>query len=171
MEALRVARGWGSHIFRHSAHRWWQGCQPYAPAAFYPQEDTWYSFLSEAESTPGPFGYPYYNMYMFYSVHNKPLSSQYVLFIYSTKVKYPSIKRVLEITDILHVIVHSKICLRIKLSPFHIMIFCWHPCFCNVWYMFIVNAKMYNYFMNLLFLCVCVILLHNYVPPSSICTH
>jgi hypothetical protein len=52
VEALRVARGWGSHIFRHSAHRWWQGCQPYGPAAFYPQEDSWYSFLLEAESTP-----------------------------------------------------------------------------------------------------------------------
>jgi hypothetical protein len=24
----------------------------YAPAAFYPQEDSWYSFLLEAESTP-----------------------------------------------------------------------------------------------------------------------
>jgi hypothetical protein len=49
-----VARGWGSHIFRHSAHRWRQGCQPYAPAAFYTQEDSWYSFLWEAESIPGP---------------------------------------------------------------------------------------------------------------------
>jgi hypothetical protein len=39
IEALRVVRGWGSHIFRNSAHIWWQGCQPYAPAAFYPQED------------------------------------------------------------------------------------------------------------------------------------
>jgi hypothetical protein len=36
VEALRVARSWGSHIFRHSAHIWWQGCQPYTPAAFYP---------------------------------------------------------------------------------------------------------------------------------------
>jgi hypothetical protein len=26
---------------------------PYAPAALYPQEDSWYSFLLEAESTPG----------------------------------------------------------------------------------------------------------------------
>jgi hypothetical protein len=51
---LRVARGWGSHTFRHSTHWWRQGCQPYAPAAIYPQEDSWYSFLSEAESTPGP---------------------------------------------------------------------------------------------------------------------
>jgi hypothetical protein len=32
--------------------RW--GCQPYAPAALYPQEVSWYSFLLEAESTPGP---------------------------------------------------------------------------------------------------------------------
>jgi hypothetical protein len=45
------------------------------------------------------FAYPYYNMYMFYSVDNKPLSSQYVLFINSAKVTYPRIKRVLEITD------------------------------------------------------------------------
>jgi hypothetical protein len=31
---------------------WQQGCQPYTPAAFYPQDDSWYSFLLEAESTP-----------------------------------------------------------------------------------------------------------------------
>jgi hypothetical protein len=37
---LRVAAGWGSHIFSHSAHMWRQVCQPYAPAAFYPQEDS-----------------------------------------------------------------------------------------------------------------------------------
>jgi hypothetical protein len=37
-----------------SAHRWRWGCQPYAPAALYPQEYSWYSFLLEAESTPGP---------------------------------------------------------------------------------------------------------------------
>jgi hypothetical protein len=36
VEVLRVARGWSSHIFRHSTHRWGQGCQPYAPAAFLP---------------------------------------------------------------------------------------------------------------------------------------
>jgi hypothetical protein len=52
VEALRVARGWGSHIFRHSAHRWRQVWQPYAPAAFYTQEESLYSFLLEAESTP-----------------------------------------------------------------------------------------------------------------------
>jgi hypothetical protein len=54
VEALRVARGGGSHIFRYSVHRWRQGCQPYALAAFYPQKDSWYSFLLEGESTPGP---------------------------------------------------------------------------------------------------------------------
>jgi hypothetical protein len=30
-----------------------QGCQPYAPATFHPQENSWYSFLLEAEPTPG----------------------------------------------------------------------------------------------------------------------
>jgi len=29
-------------------------CQPYAPAAFTPRKCSWYSFLSEVESTPGP---------------------------------------------------------------------------------------------------------------------
>jgi hypothetical protein len=33
---------------------WWQGCQPYAPAAFTPRKCSSYSFLLEAESTPGP---------------------------------------------------------------------------------------------------------------------
>jgi hypothetical protein len=37
---------------KQSVHRWRWGCQPYAPAALYPQEDSWYSFVSEAESTP-----------------------------------------------------------------------------------------------------------------------
>jgi hypothetical protein len=39
---------------RHSSHRWRWGCQPYAQAALYPQEDSWYSFMLEAESTSGP---------------------------------------------------------------------------------------------------------------------
>jgi hypothetical protein len=38
---------------RQSAHRWRWGCQLYAPAALYHQEDSWYSFLLEAEWTPG----------------------------------------------------------------------------------------------------------------------
>jgi hypothetical protein len=39
---------------RQSAHRWRWGSQPYAPAALYPQEYSWYSFLVDAESNPGP---------------------------------------------------------------------------------------------------------------------
>jgi hypothetical protein len=39
---------------RQSAYELWWDCQPYAPATFYPQEYSWYSFLSEAESIPGP---------------------------------------------------------------------------------------------------------------------
>ena len=30
------------------------GCQPYSPVAFTPRKNSWYSFLLEAESTPGP---------------------------------------------------------------------------------------------------------------------
>jgi hypothetical protein len=48
---------WGveAPIFsRTSAHRWRWGCYPYTPAALYSQEDSRYSFLLEAESTPGP---------------------------------------------------------------------------------------------------------------------
>jgi hypothetical protein len=60
-------------LLRKTANRWRQGCQPYAPAAVYPQafiiiinnkkiiptgffifNDSWYSFLLEAESIPGP---------------------------------------------------------------------------------------------------------------------
>jgi hypothetical protein len=36
--------------------RRWQGCHPYAPAAFTSRKYSWYSFLLEAESTPGPKG-------------------------------------------------------------------------------------------------------------------
>jgi hypothetical protein len=32
----------------------WQGCQPSTPATFTPRKYSWYSFLLEAESTPGP---------------------------------------------------------------------------------------------------------------------
>jgi hypothetical protein len=39
---------------RQSDHRWRWGYQPYAPAAVYLQEDSWYSFLLEAQPTPGP---------------------------------------------------------------------------------------------------------------------
>ena len=33
----------------------WEGCQPYAPATFTPRKYSWYSYLLEAESTPGPY--------------------------------------------------------------------------------------------------------------------
>jgi hypothetical protein len=39
---------------RQSAHRWQWGCQPYAQNTLYLQEDSWYSFLLEAELTPRP---------------------------------------------------------------------------------------------------------------------
>jgi hypothetical protein len=45
-------------LSRQSAHRWRQGCQPYALATFYDPETLlscyWYSFLLEAEQIPGP---------------------------------------------------------------------------------------------------------------------
>jgi hypothetical protein len=48
----------GIHWSRQSAHRWRHVCQPYSPAALYPPETLffcfWYSFLLEAEWTPGP---------------------------------------------------------------------------------------------------------------------
>jgi hypothetical protein len=40
--------------FHDNGTGWWQGCQPYAPTAFTPRKYAWYSFLLEAESTPGP---------------------------------------------------------------------------------------------------------------------
>jgi hypothetical protein len=39
---------------RQSAHRWRWSCQPQAPVTLYPQKDSWYSYLLEAESIPGP---------------------------------------------------------------------------------------------------------------------
>jgi hypothetical protein len=55
MEAHRVVvKHQGSTLSRQSAHRWWWSCQPYMPATLHPQEDSWYSFQSEAKSNLGP---------------------------------------------------------------------------------------------------------------------
>jgi hypothetical protein len=39
---------------RQLTQRWQWGCQPYMLPALYPLEDSWYSFLLQAESPPGP---------------------------------------------------------------------------------------------------------------------
>jgi len=52
-QAQRVQRSQGPQI-SWQRHRTVVGCQPYAPAAFTPRKYSWYSFLLEAESTPGP---------------------------------------------------------------------------------------------------------------------
>ena len=53
-QAPGVPGGRGYQNFYTISTRRWQVCQPYAPPAFSPQEIPWYSFLLEAESTPGP---------------------------------------------------------------------------------------------------------------------
>jgi hypothetical protein len=45
VEASRVVRRRRSPMVRQSAHRWQWGCQPYAPATLYPQDDFSYLFL------------------------------------------------------------------------------------------------------------------------------
>jgi hypothetical protein len=56
MEIHRVVRRRGSHIFLEN--RFADGGEDVSltrrPTALYPQEDSWCSFLLEAESTPGP---------------------------------------------------------------------------------------------------------------------
>jgi hypothetical protein len=41
---------------RQSTHEWWGGCCQLTrqPAPLYPLEDYWYSFVLDAELTPGP---------------------------------------------------------------------------------------------------------------------
>jgi hypothetical protein len=42
------------HFPDYRPHKWRWDYQSYAPAAIYPQEDSWYSFLLETESIHGP---------------------------------------------------------------------------------------------------------------------
>jgi hypothetical protein len=51
VKAYRVVRRWGSHIFQKIGSQCLSALRTGQPL---PQEDSWCSFLLEAESTPGP---------------------------------------------------------------------------------------------------------------------
>jgi hypothetical protein len=56
VEALRVVRGWVSHNFQTFGSQMAVRLSALRAGGFFtPQENSWYSFLLEAESTPGPW--------------------------------------------------------------------------------------------------------------------
>ena len=54
LEALRFSGGWSSQIWRKSAHEGRKVVSPMYRYPLPPRKYPWYSFLLEAESTPGP---------------------------------------------------------------------------------------------------------------------
>ena len=54
-QALRFPEVWGSQISRQSAHEGSKVVSPTHRPLLHPRKHSWYSFLLEAESTPGPY--------------------------------------------------------------------------------------------------------------------